>query len=315
MRYLVEPTSTLGDFDPKTGRLIPVSELPPAERAWWSLLSRQSQVGTGQLDASPDDRFWQTLAVVDDSPVSQFDALVEASQAGVALPDTLACVALTGSGFHGNRRRPWQALRGNLHFTSFCRRRLEAARCAPALSMLPTLAVTDVLLPLVGERGSIKWVNDVLLGGQKVAGSLVSTQVTGGQIDSFTLGIGLNLETAPRLGNQELAGEPTSLRAAGIALSLPAAFAGLRVALARRIAQLLSPEGPEQLFAAYRQRSRAIGRLVSVYPEAAVSADEVPLATGRLLAIHPDLSLEIEGHAERLCSGRLRLTPELALPD
>lgn len=315
MRYLAEPISTIGDFDPKTGPLIPVSELPPAERAWWSSLSRQSQVCTGHLDASPEDSFWKSIAIVDDSPVSQFDALVEASQGGLTLPDTLACVALTGSGFHGNRRRPWQALRGNLHFTAFCRLRLEAARCAPALSMLPTLAVTDVLLPLVGEQGSIKWVNDVLLGGQKVAGSLVSSQVSGGHIDSFVLGIGLNLETAPRLGNQDLAGEPTSLRASGVALHISEAFASLRVALARRISQLLGPGGPEQLFADYRQRSRVVGRLVAVYPETAVSANEVPIATGRLLVIHPDLSLEIEGHAERLRSGRLRLISELSLPD
>lgn len=315
MRYLAEPTSTLWELGSKTGPLIPVSELPPDERAWWSLLSQQSQVCAGQLDASPEENFWKTVAIVDDSPVSQFDALVEAAQTGVPLPDSLACVALTGSGFHGNRRRPWQALRGNLHFTSYCRLRLDAARFAPSLSMLPTLAVTDVLLPLVGEAAAIKWVNDVLLGGQKVAGSLVSTQVSGGQIDSFILGIGLNLEAAPRLGNQDLAGEPTSLRAAGIALTLPEAFASLRVALARRISQLLGPAGPEQLFMDYRQRSRVVGRLVAVYPEAAVSAGEAPLAKGRLLAIHPDLSLEIEGHAERLCAGRLRLISELSLPD
>lgn len=315
MRYLAEPTSTLGGLGLKTGPTITTAELPPTERSWWSLLSRQSIICAGHLDASPDDNFWKAVAIVDDSPVSQFDALVEAAQTGVPLPDTLACVALTGSGFHGNRRRPWQALRGNLHFTSYCRLRLEVARCAPALSMLPTLAVTDVLLPLVREAAAIKWVNDVLLDGQKVAGSLVSTQVSGGQIDSFLLGIGLNLETAPRLENQDLAGEPTSLRAAGIVMTLPEAFARLRVAVARRISQLLGPAGPGQLFADYRQRSRVVGRMVAIYPETAVSAEEAPLATGRLLAIHPDLSLEIEGHAERLRSGRLRLISELSLPD
>lgn len=315
MRYLAEPTSTLGGLGLKTGPTITTAELPPTERAWWSLLSRQSQVGAGYLDASPDDRFWKIVAIVDDSPVSQFDVLVEAAQTGVPLPDTLASVALTGSGFHGNRRRPWQALRGNLHFTSYCRLRLEAARCAPALSMLPTLAVTDVLRSLMPEPAAIKWVNDVHVGGRKVAGSLVSSQVTGGVIDSFILGIGLNLESAPPLGNQDLAGEPTSLRASGIVMTLPEAFAGLRVALARRISQLLAPGGPEQLFTDYRQRSAVVGRLVAVFPEAAVSADKAPLAKGRLLAIHPDLSLEIEGHAERLRSGRLRLISELSLPD
>jgi hypothetical protein len=127
------------------GRTVTASSLPVAERDWWAQLSGHERLHRFETD----DPFWQASALINDSAVSQFDVIVEAAQRGAPLPDSLACIALTGSGFHGHRHRPWQALRGNLHFTSFCRLRLEAARCGAALSMLPTLAVTDLLLPKV----------------------------------------------------------------------------------------------------------------------------------------------------------------------
>jgi BirA family biotin operon repressor/biotin-[acetyl-CoA-carboxylase] ligase len=232
------------------------------------------------------------------------------------LPDTLACLALTGSGFHGHRQRPWQALRGNLHFSSFCRIPLDAARCGPALSMLPTLAVTDALCELAGTAAHrrdaaslfrIKWVNDVFAGDRKVSGSLVATQVNGEGIESFVLGIGVNVEVAPRLDANRFPGEATSLRALGIELPLPGIFDALRQALARRLDQLGTPAGPSALFADYCRRSGVVGRAVAIHPETAASPTETPLATGRLLAIHSDLSLEIEGCPGRIRSGRLSL--------
>lgn len=309
MRYLCEP-----DADLLAGCGLEVTahralrELP-ATPAWWSLLSPCEQPRAREL-ADPGAAIWQAVAVVDDSVVSQFDVLVEAARNGIALPDALACLALTGSGFHGNRQRPWRAARGNLHLSSFCRLPLDAALCGPALSMLPTLAVTDLLSPLVGDRAWIKWVNDVYLDDAKVSGSLVSTAVDGELIESFVLGIGLNVEASPRLPGHGFVPRVTCLRDAGVPLSPLAAAEGLLAALATRIAQLRDA-GPAALFDDYVRRSRIIGRQVSIYPDDASSPQgTLPMAAGRLRAIHPDLSLEIEGHSGRYRTGRLQLSPQ-----
>jgi biotin-(acetyl-CoA carboxylase) ligase len=296
------------------GQVIDKGTLSAVERTWWERLSPHERLHR----SVSDEVFWEAGAVIDEAAESQFDLLVTAAQQDAPLPDTLACIALTGSGFHGHRRRPWQALRGNLHFTSFCRLPLDAARCGPALSMLPTLAVTDLLRATrtTDQDGStdsrrcwIKWINDVFLGSGKVAGSLVSTQVNGDRIESFVMGIGLNLAVAPGLDSTGFVGRTTALREVGIELSLAAAFTALRGHLARRITRLRQPGGPEALFRDYHRRSGTIGQRVSIYREDASSPADLPQATGRLMAIHPDLSLELEGCPERFRSGRLLLAP------
>jgi hypothetical protein len=78
--------------------------------------------------------------------------------------------------------------------------------------------------------------------------------------------------------------------------------------LSGRITQLCA-EGPEDLQRDYLARAGVVGREGSLYPEFADSPDKAsPLASGRILAVHPDLSLEFAGHTGRYQSGRLLLT-------
>ena len=308
MRYLCEPSADLLAGCGPEAAGAGTRELLPSERSWWPLLSGCDRPLVREF-ADTDAAVWQAMAIVDDSTVSQFDVLADATRNGVELPESLACLAMTGSGFHGNRQRPWRAVRGNLHLSAFCKSRLDAGRCGPALSMLPTVAVTDMLLPLVGDRAWIKWVNDVYLDDAKVSGSLVSTSVNGEVIESFVLGIGLNVEATPGLPGPGFVQHVTCLRDAGVPLSLPDAVEALLVALAARIATLREA-GPAVLFEDYIRRSGVLGRQVSIYPEDASSPEvTLPVATGRLIAIHPDLSLEIEGQCGRIRAGRLQLPP------
>ena len=291
-------------------RPTPVARLHQSEQCWWPLLSRAENLHVLDATSFPAARMWQALAIVDDSPISQFDILVDASRTSVELPENLACLALTGTGFHGNRRRPWHALRGNLHFSSFSRFRLNAARCGPALSMLPTLAVTDVLRPRFGNRCWIKWVNDVYLDDAKVSGSLVSTDIRGEAIQSFVLGIGVNVESVPNLTDSGFAPRVTSLRREGMCVALSEVFDCLLVALSNRLRQLRET-GPESWFGDYHRRSGVLGRIASVFPEHASSPSDIaPLATGRVQAIHPDLSLQLDSRTESFQNGRLHLHPE-----
>jgi BirA family biotin operon repressor/biotin-[acetyl-CoA-carboxylase] ligase len=269
----------------------------------WETLSTGSQVAT--LDAA-DVPFWNQSIIVNEASRSQFDALEQLARSESPPTDAIACLALSGNEFHGNRGRTWCALRGNLHFSSFCPVDLSAKRCGPALSMLPTVAVVDVIQLLFGESQPapcwIKWVNDVFIKDAKVSGSLVSTQLDGDRISSCVLGIGLNVRRAPDLARDSLAGAATSLLACGVHPPLKTVFELLLAAIAARLAQLGTHDGPRTLYRDYRKHLGGMGRWVEILPE---SGDPRPLAVGKLLDVHEDLSLEIEG-VEAVRFGRLR---------
>jgi biotin-[acetyl-CoA-carboxylase] ligase BirA-like protein len=255
------------------------------------------------------------LLVLDDAPRSQFDGLVERLAAGDDLPDGLACVALAGSRFRGQRGRPWAALRGNLHLSVVLALDLDAAAHQVGLTLLPAVA-TARAIEAVSEgrlRPGLKWVNDLLLDDRKVGGVLASTQLQGGRVRHAVFGIGVNVARAP-----DLAPAPR-VAAAGCLAPLDPAFAGaaawapLLLALLREIERarrtLVDGDGAA-LFAAYRDRAAFLGRSVTIWPVDEVpGTDPVPLARGRVLELLPDLGLRLEGRAEPVRVGRMTIDP------
>jgi len=63
----------------------------------------------------------------------------------------------------------------------------------PKVSLAGSLAVVRAIRRVTGVEASIKWPNDVLLGGRKVAGVLVESSVIGDALQSAVLGIGVNV--------------------------------------------------------------------------------------------------------------------------
>lgn len=327
MRWMAE-TSVAGELLPVAPTVVSTSALSPGERDLWARLSSEHELQLMESAKGLDDDFWRAVALIHSSSSSQFDLLADCARRDVELPDAIACLALTGDKFHGNRNRSWKALLGNLHLSSFCRMRLDAADCGPALSMLPTVAVTDILLDLTGQTEPagariraahpwIKWVNDVYINDAKVSGSLVSSQVVGDQITSFVLGIGLNVGVVPELGDTQLFGGVTSLRQEGLHVPLAETFRSLLRTLASRIRQLTGTAGRCRIQADYLSRLGGIGRQVELYPEDCERHGQTPMiASGRLLEVNPDLSLAIEDCPHSFRSGRLRFVPTALLqPD
>ncbi|MSP01215.1 MAG: biotin--[acetyl-CoA-carboxylase] ligase [Acetobacteraceae bacterium] len=97
----------------------------------------------------------------------------------------------TGRGRFG---RTWFSPPGNLYLSVLLRLDLPDAR-GGELSFVAALAVADTVDALLPKqtRASLKWPNDVLVNGGKIAGILVE-QIDGARI----VGIGLNILEAPR---------------------------------------------------------------------------------------------------------------------
>jgi biotin-(acetyl-CoA carboxylase) ligase len=290
---------------------VPPAELEPEARALWRTFG---SAASPWVTTTPDDSApW--LLVLDDAPRSQFDLLGERLAAGDELPDGLACVALAGSRFHGQRGRPWTALRGNLHLSVGLALDLDAAACQVGLTLLPAVA-TARAIESASEgrlRPGLKWVNDLLLDDRKVAGVLASTQLQGGRVRHALFGIGVNVARAPELAPAPRAAAPGALAPLDPAFAGAGAWAPLLRALLAEIdraRRTLVDDAGAELFAAYRDRAAFLGRAVTIWPVVeAPGAEPVPLARGRVLELLPDLSLRLAGRAEPVRAGRMTIDP------
>lgn len=62
-----------------------------------------------------------------------------------------------------------------------------------SITLVAALSICDALKPILGDRCCIKWPNDVVFRGKKIAGILVESSFTGGRLDKLILGIGMNV--------------------------------------------------------------------------------------------------------------------------
>jgi len=180
----------------------------------------------------------------------------------------------------GRQGRTWSAPAGRALLASIVLRDVPVL-----LALASAVAVADV----VGEGGAIKWPNDVLLGGRKVAGILAEGRPQEGWA---VLGIGLNVAVRESDLPPELAG-----RATGLGLepdAIEPALAALLAALELRLA-----EPPDAILSAYRSRDALRGREVRWQHGRGVAAGID--AAGRLIVACDD------GSATTLDAGEVHL--------
>ncbi|UQA58196.1 biotin--[acetyl-CoA-carboxylase] ligase [Polyangium aurulentum] len=116
----------------------------------------------------------------------------------------------------GRGGHAWHSPRGeNLYMSIVLRPRVE-------LSALPTLALVlglcvaravDEAFAAEGMRAGIKWPNDVIVDGRKIAGLLVESSLRGGALEAVVAGVGLNVRTTSF--PEEIADRATSLAVLG----------------------------------------------------------------------------------------------------
>lgn len=107
-------------------------------------------------------------------------------------------LALNQTKARGRRGRPWAHPKGNfaatliLPFT-------ERSETIALRSFVAALALHDAFVTLTGRTDpfALKWPNDVLLNGAKVAGILLEGLAPRGGVPGLAIGIGVNLAEAP----------------------------------------------------------------------------------------------------------------------
>ncbi len=112
-------------------------------------------------------------------------------------PDLAQVVwADTQTGGRGRRGRNWVSPAGNLYMTIAIRNEVALAHAAEC-SFVAALALHSALVdlrPALADKLSLKWPNDVLIGGAKVAGLLLELESGGRWI---LIGCGVNIASSP----------------------------------------------------------------------------------------------------------------------
>lgn len=173
------------------------------------------------------------------------DWLKDASRQG--LPEwslVLTDCQTAGRGRHGHA---WASPPGNLYLSVLLKPRLPTERVG-LLPLLAGVAVAEAA-GTWGIEAQLKWPNDVVVGGRKLAGILVEGVSGGAAIEAVVVGVGLNLLL-------ELGGVPEDVRLSAVSVE----------ALAERLVS------PAEAAASVLGRLRAWYDVLDITPEAVLEA-------------------------------------------
>jgi len=147
---------------------------------------------------------------------STSEALKARAAEGAA--DNLALLARRQTGGHGRMGRPWRSIEGNLFLSVLLRP--ATLRYPGHWSILSAVALAEAVAGLLPAPAllRVKWPNDLLLDGGKLAGILLEAGFAAAPW--LVVGIGVNLVAAP-----DGLGRPTACLADVIRSPLPEAFA------------------------------------------------------------------------------------------
>lgn len=254
-----------------------------------------------QCHKSPFD-LWDLAILEKNAQSSQYDRLLSMPQAQERRH--VLCLAKTGAGFHGQGKSAWIAPQGNLYLSAQISTKIAAnqamnAVVLPCVSILEALVQNEPSLPV-----SIKWVNDILLDKRKLAGVLASVSVYEQEIRKISLGIGLNILSAPRLDN------PHFVQACALSeysrLSLAQVLEGLAQRLMYNIG-VWEAQAAQNLLQTYINASYVLGKEVRLFSYSSEFANTEVIAQGVVAGILPDLSLQIAGYRESFRDVKLML--------
>ena len=120
------------------------------------------------------------------------------AEAVLRAPGPAWVLGLEQTAGRGRRARAWASPRGNFHASLVMAPGGPAAQVA-LRSFVASLALRDAFVALTGlpQAFALKWPNDVLCNGGKIAGILLESASSGAGMAHLVVGIGVNLIAAP----------------------------------------------------------------------------------------------------------------------
>ncbi|MBI5829646.1 MAG: biotin--[acetyl-CoA-carboxylase] ligase [Chloroflexi bacterium] len=117
--------------------------------------------------------------------------------AALGEPEGAVVVAEAQTAGRGRAGRVWVTPPGGAVAMSLILRPRVAPAHLTQMAMLGGLAVAEGIRAMCGVAAELKWPNDVLVAGRKVAGVLAEASFAGEQLDWVVLGMGVNVNAGP----------------------------------------------------------------------------------------------------------------------
>ncbi len=165
------------------------------------------------MQVGPQARAKGFCAIWFDSLASTNDEVLALARAGE--PSGLWVLAGEQAQGRGRQGRPWSSPLGNFHGSVLL---VEpcAPRFAPQLGFVAGVSLLAALRSVAPDAPfALKWPNDVLCGGAKLAGVLIEAATLPGGVFACVIGFGVNCTAAP----QDLPYRATHLAEAGVILT------------------------------------------------------------------------------------------------
>ncbi len=183
------------------------------------------------------------------------------------LPHGAVVLAKRQAAGRGRSGRKWHSPEGNLYMTVLIKDLPEPIR-AWGMAWL-TLAMAVAVCRTLEECGlapRIKWPNDVLLQGRKVAGILAEARWQAGRISALALGVGVNLNMSSEEADTIEAGAAVVRQVLGNTVDIQRFAREVVTAFSAAVAAV-DQTGPERLKQEIRRRAWFLGRTVAVARE------------------------------------------------
>lgn len=223
---------------------------------------------------------------------------VARAKARAGAPDGTVVVADEMTQGRGTQGRAWCAPKGGLYLSIV----LRGVSDPHLLTLALGNAVADAL-EVAGAEPLLKWVNDVWVGGKKIAGILVEGESTGARLDFLVAGIGINVNGPADQFPPDVRAVATTLEAE---IACESCVPDLETLLLQNVASWLTRvrEGRgTEVLDAFRRRDALAGQAVVVAEGATQmrgTADGVD-ERGRLRVRGPD------GRVQAFQTGTVRL--------
>lgn len=189
----------------------------------------------------------------------------EAARIAPTLAGPTWILGLNQTAARGRRGRPWAFPKGNFAATLVMTPR-ETPDVVALRSFIAALALFDALVGagVQPQALSLKWPNDVLLNGGKLAGILLESLGVGGGVSHLAIGIGVNLASAPDTTEVEArALRPVSLLSdAGVSMT-PEELLDLLAASYARYETQFTTYGFEPIREAWLSRAARLGEVIT----------------------------------------------------
>jgi BirA family biotin operon repressor/biotin-[acetyl-CoA-carboxylase] ligase len=220
-------------------------------------------------------------------------------------PNGTVVIAELQKGGRGRLNRKWVSPLGGLWFSVVLKPKIPTA----SITLLPfvtALAVRDAIAVSTGLEARLKWPNDVMISGRKVAGILLDISAEADSVNYAVIGVGINVNvdaadiSARISGSQEITSIKNELGHDANRLKI------IQVALERLEAHLqdLYKKGSSEIIATWKKQAGMLGRHVSIIQ------DGKTLCEGVASDVDIDGSLVIatgSGDKIRIASGDVRV--------